>query len=174
MFAVIKTGGKQYRVQAGDVLEVEKLNVEKGKKVNFDHVLLIDDEKKTLIGTPFLKNAQVKAEVIENFKDKKVIVFKKKRRKQYRKKMGHRQQLTRVRIDEIITELKLTLKKVEEKPAKVESKKAAKPGVTKETKSAKESVKVEPKKTVKPKTAATTPAKPKAGTKSAAKAKKTN
>lgn len=128
MFAVIKTGGKQYRVQAGDVLQIEKLNVEEGQKITFNQVLLIDDEKRTLIGTPFLKNAQVKAEVIENFKDKKIIVFKKKRRKQYQKKIGHRQQLTRIKIEEIIPELKAAPKKAEEKPkaAKVTQKTKAK------------------------------------------------
>ena len=101
MFAVIETGGKQYKIQEGDVLQVEKLGLEKGQKVTFDHVLLIDDEKDTFIGTPFLENALVRGEVIENFKDEKVIVFKKKRRKQYKKKIGHRQELTRVKIEEI-------------------------------------------------------------------------
>ena len=101
MFAVIKTGGKQYRVQKGDILEVEKLNEKEGKNISFDRVLLIETDKKTLIGTPFLKGAQVNAEILDNFKGKKVIVFKKKRRKQYKKKKGHRQELTRVRIEDI-------------------------------------------------------------------------
>ncbi len=116
MFAVIKTGGKQYKVQEGDVLNVEKLNMEKEKKVTFDKVLLIEDEGKTLIGTPFVENALVRAEVIENFKDKKVLVFKKKRRKQYRKTRGHRQELTRIKIEEIIHGIKVAPKK---KPAEV-------------------------------------------------------
>lgn len=119
MFAVIKTGGKQYRVQAGDVLQIEKLKVEEGQKITFDQVLLIDDDERTLIGTPFLKNAQVKAEVIENFKDKKIIVFKKKRRKQYKKKTGHRQELTRIKIEEIIPEIKAPPRK---EPVKVKEK----------------------------------------------------
>jgi len=114
MFAVIKTGGKQYKVQEGDVLNVEKLNMEKDKKVTFDKVLLVEDEGKTLIGTPFVENARVRAEVVENFKDKKVLVFKKKRRKQYRKTRGHRQELTRVKIEEIIHGIKVAPKK---KPA---------------------------------------------------------
>jgi large subunit ribosomal protein L21 len=116
MFAVIKTGGKQYKVQEGDILSVEKLSMQKNKKVTFDKVLLVEDEGKTLIGTPFVENAQVRAEVIENFKDKKVIVFKKKRRKQYRKTRGHRQELTRVKIEEILHEKKAAPKK---KPAEV-------------------------------------------------------
>lgn len=102
MFAVIKTGGKQYRVQQGDVLEVEKLDIEAGKKVTFDEVLLVENNGETLIGTPHVIKAQVKAVVLERFKDQKVIVFKKKRRKQYKKKTGHRQQLTRVKIEEIL------------------------------------------------------------------------
>jgi large subunit ribosomal protein L21 len=102
MYAVIKTGGKQYRVQVGDVLEVEKLDVEGGKRVNFGQVLLIEDNEHTLIGTPLIDKAQVIGEVIENLKDKKVIVFKKKRRKQYRRMKGHRQLLTRVRIENIL------------------------------------------------------------------------
>lgn len=116
MFAVIKTGGKQYKVQEGDVLHVEKLNMEKDKKVTFDKVLLVEDDGKTLIGTPFVENARVRAEVVENFKDKKILVFKKKRRKQYRRTRGHRQELTRVKIEEIIHGLKAAPKK---KPAEV-------------------------------------------------------
>jgi len=102
MYAVIKTGGKQYRVQEGDVLQVEKLNMEKGKKVAFDKILLIEDKENVLIGTPYIEDALVRAVVIDNFKEKKVIVFKKKRRKQYRKTRGHRQELTQIRIEEIL------------------------------------------------------------------------
>jgi large subunit ribosomal protein L21 len=125
MFAVIKTGGKQYRVQEGDVLQVEKLGAENGQKVFFDQVLLIDDGGKTLIGTPFLENARVRAEVIEDFKDKKILVFKKKRRKQYKKKRGHRQELTRLRIDEIIPDLRAVPKKEVTKIEKKVEKRAA-------------------------------------------------
>ncbi len=121
MYAVIRTGGKQYRVQVGDVLDIEKLDVEEGNKVTFAEVLLIEDNEHTLIGTPILDRAQVIAEVIENFKDKKVIVFKKKRRKQYRRMRGHRQLLTRVKIEKILPEGGIPKK---EKPAekKVEPK----------------------------------------------------
>jgi len=114
MFAVIKTGGKQYRVQKGDVLEVEKLGVEEGKKVTFEEVLLVEDNGKTLVGTPLVDKAQVIAVVVEGFKGEKVIVFKKKRRKQYKKKRGHRQELTRVKIEEIVHGDKVPSKK---KPA---------------------------------------------------------
>lgn len=123
MFAVIKTGGKQYKVQEGDVLNVEKLSMKKDKKVTFDKVLLVGDEGKTLIGTPFVENALVRAEVIENFKDKKVIVFKKKRRKQYRRTRGHRQELTRIRIEEILSDAKAVPR---EKPAEVVKKEKVK------------------------------------------------
>ncbi len=147
MFAVIKTGGKQYKVQEGDVLNVEKLNIEKEKKVTFDKVLLIEDEGKTLIGTPFVENALVRAEVIENFKDKKVLIFKKKRRKQYRRTRGHRQELTRIKIEEIIQGIKAVSKK---KPAEVLKKEKEK--VTPEKKvpevAKKEEVKVTPEKPV--------------------------
>ena len=102
MFAVIKTGGKQFRVQEGDILDIEKLGQEKGHKITFDNVLLVEDDKNTLIGTPVVEKAQVIGEVMENFKDKKILVFKKKRRKQYRKTSGHRQLLTRVRIEKIV------------------------------------------------------------------------
>ncbi|UCE39921.1 MAG: 50S ribosomal protein L21 [Candidatus Aminicenantes bacterium] len=112
MFAVIKTGGKQFRVQVGDILEVEKLDHDEGQKITFDNVLLIEDDKNTLIGTPVVEKAQVVAEVMENFKDKKVLVFKKKRRKQYRKTSGHRQLLTRVKIEKIVTGLEPPKKKV--------------------------------------------------------------
>jgi large subunit ribosomal protein L21 len=101
MYAVILTGGKQYRVKEGDVLSVEKLDVENGRKVGFERVLLIEDGESVLVGTPVLESALVRAEVIETYKDEKVLVFKKKRRKQFRRTRGHRQQLTRVRVDGI-------------------------------------------------------------------------
>jgi large subunit ribosomal protein L21 len=104
MFAVIKTGGKQYVVKEGDVLSVEKLNAEAGGKVLFEQVLLIEDGDRTLIGMPILDTAVVMAEVVRNFKDDKILVFKKKRRKQYRRTRGHRQPLTEVRIEKIYTD----------------------------------------------------------------------
>ena len=101
MYAVILTGGKQYRVKAGDVLAIEKLDLEPGRKAQFDRVLLIEDGGTVQVGSPVLDNAMVLGLVLENFKDEKVLVFKKKRRKQYRRTRGHRQQLTKVRITRI-------------------------------------------------------------------------
>jgi large subunit ribosomal protein L21 len=101
MYAVILTGGKQYRVKEGDVLSVEKLNIEPGRKAQFDRVLLIEDGDDIQVGTPVLDNAMVLALVLENYKDEKVLVFKKKRRKQFRRTRGHRQPLTKIRIARI-------------------------------------------------------------------------
>jgi large subunit ribosomal protein L21 len=107
MFAIIKTGGKQYRVQEGEVLSVGRLPSGPGKTTLFDQVLLIADGNETLIGTPLLEKAVVRAAVMEDFKDDKVIVFKKKRRKQFRRTRGHRQELTRIRILNIVTDAAL-------------------------------------------------------------------
>jgi len=101
MHAVILTGGKQYRVTEGDVLAIEKLDLEPGRKAHFDRVLLVEDGETIYVGAPVLDNAMVLGLVLENFKDEKVLVFKKKRRKQYRRTRGHRQQLTKVRITRI-------------------------------------------------------------------------
>jgi len=128
MFAVIKTGGKQYKVQEGEVLQVEKLNIEKGEKVKFEEVLLIEDGDMTQIGTPFVKSAAVEAVIVENFKDKKVIVFKKKRRKQYRKTKGHRQELTKIMIEQIVFAGKKTPEKAAPKK-KSPAKKTIKPAI---------------------------------------------
>jgi large subunit ribosomal protein L21 len=140
MFAVIRTGGKQYRVQEGDILEVEKLRKKEGQKVVFKEVLLVEDGDSVLLGTPLVDKAQVKAEVVENFKDEKIIIFKKKRRKQYRRTTGHRQELTRVKIEQIIAEAKAPAekpkvkKKEEEKTPKRPKAKEAKASKTPEKK----------------------------------------
>jgi large subunit ribosomal protein L21 len=107
MFAIIKTGGKQYKVQVGDVLSVERLPAGAGKMALFDQVLLIGDDKETLIGTPLIEKAVVRAGVIEDYKGEKVIVFKKKRRKQFRRTRGHRQELTRVKVLNIVADAAL-------------------------------------------------------------------
>jgi large subunit ribosomal protein L21 len=122
MYAVILTGGKQYRVKEGDVLSVEKLNLEPGRKAHFDRVLLIEDGETIQVGTPYLDNAMVLALVLENFKDEKVLVFKKKRRKQFRRTRGHRQPLTKVRIARIAPDRTLITAAdlAEEKPVPVE------------------------------------------------------
>ncbi len=105
MIAVIMTGGKQYKVKEGDVLDIEKIGIETGRVFEFSKVLLIADESKIMVGTPFISNAGVRAEVVEHRKGDKVLIFKKKRRKQYRRFKGHRQQLARVRITDIIPDL---------------------------------------------------------------------
>ena len=97
MYAVIKTGGKQYKVTSGDVVKIEKIAGEEGKEVIFNEVLALDD----VIGTPLVGGASVKATVLKEAKDAKVIVFKKKRRQNYRRKNGHRQQITLVKITDI-------------------------------------------------------------------------
>ncbi|MDO5695667.1 MAG: 50S ribosomal protein L21 [Eubacteriales bacterium] len=100
MYAVIATGGKQYRVKEGEILHVEKLNVAEGDTYTFDNVLLVggDDVK---VGTPTVEGATVKAKVLANEKGKKVIVYKYKAKKGYHKKRGHRQQYTKVKIESI-------------------------------------------------------------------------
>ncbi|MEF9921689.1 MAG: 50S ribosomal protein L21 [Anaerovoracaceae bacterium] len=98
MYAVIETGGKQYRVQEGDVFTIEKLNVEAGEKVEFDKVLVLSNEGDLKVGAPYLEGAKVFAEVVENGKGDKVIIYKYKAKKDYRKKQGHRQPYTMVKI----------------------------------------------------------------------------
>lgn len=102
MHAVIKTGGKQYRVQEGDVIKIEKLaGVEAGDEVIFEHVLAVGAGEDIKIGAPLVEGATVKASVIEQGRSRKIVVFKKKRRKDYRRKRGHRQHFTRVRIESV-------------------------------------------------------------------------
>ena len=108
MYAVIKTGGKQYKVSTGDVLKVEKLAAEEGKEVIFNEVLALDNTVgnevlalDNTVGTPLVEGASVKATVLKQAKDAKVIIFKKKRRQNYRRKNGHRQQITLVKITDI-------------------------------------------------------------------------
>jgi large subunit ribosomal protein L21 len=123
MFAIIKTGGKQYRVQEGDILSVEKVPAGANQKVFFNQVLLITGDKETAIGMPLIEKAAVRAKIIEDFKDKKVLVFKKKRRKQFRRTRGHRQELTRVKIERIIPDVDTYVEEEvlepEKKPEKV-------------------------------------------------------
>lgn len=97
MFAVIKTGGKQYKVASGDVVKLEKLVGEEGSTIIFDEVLAVGET----IGAPIVEGASVKATILKQAKDKKVIVFKKKRRHNYRRKKGHRQNITIVKIKDI-------------------------------------------------------------------------
>ncbi|GGY45402.1 50S ribosomal protein L21 [Parvularcula lutaonensis] len=99
-YAVIKTGGKQYRVKAGDVIAVEKLAGEAGDKIKLDQVLMVGGDK-VKIGAPLVDGASVEAEILEQMRDKKIIVFKKRRRQNYRRKKGHRQELTTLKINSI-------------------------------------------------------------------------
>ena len=101
MYAVIKTGGKQYRVGVGDLLRVEKINGEIGEVVEFEEILMIANGERVEIGRPVLNDSKVVGEIVEQGKGKKVIVFKSKRRKGYSKKQGHRQQYTLLKIKEI-------------------------------------------------------------------------
>lgn len=101
MYAVIETGGKQYRVQEGDVVTIEKLNVEAGEKVEFDKVLVLAGEGDLKVGAPYVEGAKVFGEVVENGKGQKVIIFKYKSKKDYRKKQGHRQPYTMVKIESL-------------------------------------------------------------------------
>ena len=97
-YAVIETGSKQYRVSAGQVIEIEKLDAEAAQDVAFDKVLALSDGATLKVGTPLVAGAKVVGKVVEQFKGKKVVSFKRKRRKGYRRTMGHRQSLTRVEI----------------------------------------------------------------------------
>ena len=102
MYAVVKTGGKQYRVSPGDSIEVEKLPFEVGAQVELDEVLLVANGKGAKIGRPLVKGAKVKATVTRQAKGRKVIIFKYHSSKRYRRRKGHRQHFTRLRIDEIV------------------------------------------------------------------------
>ncbi|HVB72909.1 MAG TPA: 50S ribosomal protein L21 [Ktedonobacteraceae bacterium] len=102
MFAVIKSGGRQYKVSVGQKLEVNRLPVEVGKQVQFDEVLLISDAANTMVGAPLVENAMVLATAIEHGRGEKLIVFKYKSKKRYRHRQGHRQELTIFTIDDIV------------------------------------------------------------------------
>ena len=102
MYAIIKTGGKQYRISPGDVLRVERLPGERGDEVILDQVLLVTDGDAVQVGTPLVANATVRTEILRQGKGKKVLIFKKKRRKNYRRKQGHRQLFTALQVNEII------------------------------------------------------------------------
>ena len=127
MFAVIKTGGKQYRVAANDLLKIEKLEANVGDIVVIDNVLAHGEGENVVFGAPFVAGATVAAEVVEQGKSRTVIAFKKRRRQNSRRKIGHRQLLTTVRISEILTDGAKPSKKAEAKPAKAAAKKEAEP-----------------------------------------------
>jgi len=101
MYAVFKSGGKQYKVAQNDVITLDKLEADEGSTILFDEVLMVIDGDKTTIGSPLVKNMKVSATILEQKKDKKIIVFKKKRRHNYRRKFGHRSHISVVRIEGI-------------------------------------------------------------------------
>ena len=102
-FAVIQTGGKQYKVSTSEILKIERLNNEEGKTVEFKNVLFLNDDKTTEIGNPNIQGAKVEATILKNTKNKTILVFKKRRRKNSRKKYGHRQPVSLIRITKIFS-----------------------------------------------------------------------
>jgi large subunit ribosomal protein L21 len=102
-FAIIETGGKQYKVSASNILEIEKLDAEKGKIIKFKNVLLLNDDKNTEIGNPNIDGAIVEAKLLDNVKDRTVLIFHKRRRKHSRKKNGHRQRHSKIQITKIMS-----------------------------------------------------------------------
>ena len=102
-FAVIQTGGKQYKVSASEILKIERLNSQVGKTVEFKNVLFLNDDKNTEIGNPNIKGAKVEATILKNTKNRTVLVFKKRRRKNSRKKYGHRQPVSLIKITKIFS-----------------------------------------------------------------------
>jgi large subunit ribosomal protein L21 len=104
MYAIIESGNHQFKVQPQTVIQVDRLGLEAGAPYETDHVLLVeDDAQQATVGTPYVSGVKVKGTVLEHLRGRKVIIFKQKRRKNYRRKKGHRQELTRVRIDSIET-----------------------------------------------------------------------
>jgi large subunit ribosomal protein L21 len=103
MYAIIASGGKQYKVRQGDILRVEKISGEIGSPVSFDKVLMYSDGETANIGQPVLDNVAVKGHIVDQGKAKKILVFKYKKRKRYRRKQGHRQPFTEIKIDSIET-----------------------------------------------------------------------
>ena len=169
MLAIFKTGGKQYSARAGQILKVEKLEGSKGDKVSITDVLAISDQSTNSLGEPLLKDASIEAKIVDQIRDKKIIVFKKRKRQNYRLTQGHRQYLTVLRIESISygekkstaepetkkvkkTETKVTKEKIESKEVKVAKKKTvAKKAANKASPTKKKSVKKTVKKTVKTK-----------------------
>ena len=132
MYAIIESCGKQYKVAEGDVVFFEKLEAEEGKKVTFDNVVLVSDDKKVEVGAPYVKGVKVEGKVVANGKGKKIIVYKYKAKKNYRRTQGHRQPYTKVEI----TKIKTAAEKAEKEEVKAEAKTAAKTTAKTETKAA--------------------------------------
>ena len=133
-FAIIETGGKQYKVSASKILEIEKINVKKGETIKFKNVLLLNDDKITEIGNPSVDGATVEAKLLDNVKDRTILVFHKRRRKLSRKKNGHRQRHSKIQITKILAKGGKVIdetKIVEKKKAVKETKKDIKESVKK-------------------------------------------
>ena len=139
MYAIIESCGKQYNVAEGDVVFFEKLDTEEGKKVTFDKVVLVSDDKKVEVGAPYVKGAKVEGKVVEHGKGKKIIVYKYKAKKNYRRTQGHRQPYTKLEI----TKIKTASEKVEEKATKAEVKETSAKPATKTTSKKAETTKKE-------------------------------
>ena len=141
-FAIIETGGKQYKVSASKILEIEKIDAEVGKTLTFKNVLLLNDDKNTEVGDPNIKGASVEAKLLANVKDRTVLVFHKRRRKHSRKKNGHRQRHSKIQITKILSkdgkliagaEATVTETKVKTKASEVKLKDNKKKTITKKT-----------------------------------------
>tara|TARA_B100000959_G_C14811235_1_gene553912 strand:+ start:505 stop:921 length:417 start_codon:yes stop_codon:yes gene_type:complete len=117
-FAIFKTGGKQYKVQASEILKIEKLELSKDNKIEFNEILAYGDKKNVELGFPLIKGAKIEAELIKNSKERTVLVFKKRRRKNSRKKYGHRQPFTLIRINKIFSKDGKILSSAEKKTEK--------------------------------------------------------
>ena len=128
-FAIIETGGKQYKVSTSKILEIEKLDAKKGETIKFKNVLLLNDDKTTEIGNPSIEGATVEAKLLDNVKDRTILVFHKRRRKHSRKKNGHRQRHSKIQITKILAKGGKVIdeaKIVEKKKAVKETKKVIK------------------------------------------------
>ena len=117
-FAIFKTGGKQYKVQASEILKIEKLELSDSKKIEFNEVLAYGDKENVELGSPLIKGAKIEAELIKNSKERTVLVFKKRRRKNSKKKYGHRQPFTLIKINKIFSKDGKILATAERKTAK--------------------------------------------------------
>ena len=124
MYAIIESCGRQYKVAEGDVVFFEKLDVEEGKKVTFDKVVLVSEDKKVEVGAPYVKGVKVEGKVVANGKGKKILVYKYKAKKNYSRTQGHRQPYTKVEITKIKTAAEKEAKAVDGKTAEVKAEKA--------------------------------------------------
>ena len=127
MFVIIKNGGKQYKVQSGDIVKLDYLGEDKGKKLSLKEVLAYNLNNKDIIGKPYVENVEVKIEILENKKDKKILVFKKRRRHNSRRLNGHRQSLSVVKISDILLDGKSIGKENKTKIKTAETKKSSTP-----------------------------------------------